>query len=329
MASVVLEKGGLDPTIVIGGRLKNIKSGAKLGKGDYLVAEADESDGSFLKLSPTITVVTNIDNDHLDYYGTIDNIKRAFVQHINSIPFYGTAILCSDDANVVEIMPQIRRPYRTYGFNSKADYTAKNISKKDSVTAFEVFKQGQTLGKISLKVPGNHNILNALAAVAVGVELDIPFEKITQALNEYAGVGRRIEIKGDKNGILVIDDYGHHPTEVKATIAAVKGNWVDRRLIVLFQPHRYSRTAHLYREFGKAFEQADIIKILDIYAASEEPVPGVSSKLIIDEINANGKNAEAFSGIEILAKELKAGDIVLTLGAGDVWKQGEELLKLI
>jgi UDP-N-acetylmuramate--alanine ligase len=226
-------------------------------------------------------------------------------------------------------MPQIRRPYRTYGFNAKADYTAKNISKKDSVTAFEVFKQGISLGKILLRAPGNHNILNALAAVAVGMELEIPFEKITQALNEYAGVGRRIEIKGDKNGILVIDDYGHHPTEVKATIAAVKGNWADRRLIVLFQPHRYSRTAHLYREFGKAFGQADVIKILDIYAASEEPVPGVSSKLIIDEINVNGKNAVAFGGVEILSKELKAGDIVLTLGAGDVWKHGEELLKLI
>ena len=330
MACLVLEQGGLDPTMVIGGRLKNIKSGAKLGKGDYLVAEADESDGSFLKLSPTLVVVTNIDNDHLDYYGTLENIKRAFVEHINSIPFYGKAILCADDPNVAEILPKIRRPYCTYGFNAGADFTAKNIAKKDSVTEFEVYDKSEALlGRISLKVPGNHNVLNALAAVAVGVELEIPFKKIAEALSEYAGVGRRIEIKGEKNGVLVIDDYGHHPTEIKATISAVKGNWPSRKLTVLFQPHRYSRTAHLYKDFGKAFELADAIKILDIYAAGEEPIPGVTSKLIIDAIKANGKNPEPFNGIEMLAKELKPGGIVLTLGAGDVWKKGEELLKLI
>ena len=327
MTSIVLEKGGLDPTMVIGGRFKNIKSGAKLGKGDYLVAEADESDGSFLKLSPTITVVTNIDNDHLDYYGTLDNIKRAFVEHINRVPFYGMAILCSDDANVSEILPMVRRPYTTYGFNDKADYTAKNIVKKESVTSFEVYKKGAALGKVSLKVPGSHNVLNALAAAAVGVELGIPFGKVAQALDEFAGVGRRIEVKGEKNGVLVIDDYGHHPTEIKATISAVKGNWPDRRLVVLFQPHRYSRTAHLYKEFGKAFELADLVKILDIYAAGEEPIEGVTSALIIDAIKSNGKAARPFDGLDKLAIELKSGDIVLTLGAGDVWKIGEELLK--
>lgn len=329
MTSIVLEQGGLDPTMVIGGRFKNIKSGAKLGKGDFLVAEADESDGSFLKLSPTLAVVTNIDNDHLDYYGTIDNIKRAFVEHVNRVPFYGMAILCSDDANVAEILPKIRRPYTTYGFNGKADYTAGDVVKKDSATSFEVYKKGAALGRVSLKVPGSHNVLNALAAIAVGVELGIPFEKISRALNEFAGVGRRIEIKGEKNGVLVIDDYGHHPTEVRATISAVKGNWPSRRLVVLFQPHRYSRTAHLYGEFGKAFGAADKIKILDIYAAGEEPIPGVTSGLILDAIKADGGSAEPFCGVEMLAKELRPGDIVLTLGAGDVWKQGEELLKQI
>jgi len=329
MASLVLEKGGLDPTMVIGGRLKNIKSGAKLGKGDYLVAEADESDGSFLKLSPTIAVVTNIDNDHLDYYGTLDNIRRAFVEHINSVPFYGTAILCADDANVAGILPQIRRPYTTYGLNPGADYSAKNIVKKDSVTAFDVYRKGGMLGGVSLKVIGDHNVLNALAAAAVGVELGIPFGKISQALGDFAGVGRRMEIKGDKNGVLVIDDYGHHPTEIKATISAVKGNWPERRLIVLFQPHRYTRTAHIYKEFGKAFGSADVVKILDIYAAGEQQVPGVTSRLILDDIIANGKDAQPYTGVEALAGELKAGDIVLTLGAGDVWKQGEELLKRI
>lgn len=329
MASIVLERGGLDPTMVIGGRFKNIKSGAKLGKGDYLVAEADESDGSFLKLSPTITVVTNIDNDHLDYYGTIDNIKRAFVEHINSVPFYGKAIVCSDDANVAEIIPKIKRPYCTYGFNGNPDFTAKDVKRKDSSTSFDVVAGGKELGNIDLKVPGRHNVLNALAAVAVGAELGIPFDKIAKALGEFSGVGRRLEIKGEKNGIMVIDDYGHHPTEVKATVAAVKGNWPSRRLVVLFQPHRYSRTAHLYKQFAESFDEADAVKVLDIYPASEKPIPGVTSALILDGIIARGRPAGAFPGPEMLLKELKAGDIVLTLGAGDVWKQGEELLKQI
>ena len=326
MTCLVLEEGGLDPTMVIGGRLKNIKSGAKLGKGEFLVAEADESDGSFLKLSPTITVVTNIDNDHLDYYGTIDNIKRSFVEHINSIPFYGTAMLCTDNANVNEILPLIRRHYSTYGLEGTPDFTAKNIFRTDSATTFTVVNQAHEIGTISLKVPGRHNVQNALAAVAVGLEIDIPFEKIARALNAYAGVGRRLEIKGDKNGILVIDDYGHHPTEVKATIEAIKGNWSTRRLVVLFQPHRYSRTAHLYKEFGPVFKNADAVKILDIYAASEKPVPGVSSQLIIDAIGLNGQQAMPYKGIELLRGELRSGDIVLTLGAGDVYKTGEELL---
>ena len=329
MACLVLEQGGLDPTMVIGGRLKNIKSGAKLGKGEFLVAEADESDGSFLKLSPTIVVVTNIDNDHLDYYGTIENIKRAFVEHINSIPFYGTAMLCADNANVSEILPQIRRHYSTYGLEGTPDYTAKNIFRSDNTTTFTVINRGKEIGNINLKVPGRHNVQNALAAVAVGLELNIPFDKISQALGSFAGVGRRLEIKGEKNGIMVIDDYGHHPTEIKATIEAIKGNWAGRRLVVLFQPHRYSRTAHLYKEFGAVFKNADVIKILDIYPAGEKPVAGVSSQLIIDSITAGGQVAETFKGLEILQSELLPGDIVLTLGAGDVCKTGEELLTKI
>ncbi len=262
MASLVLAKGGLDPTIVIGGRFKNIKSGAKLGRGEYLVAEADESDGSFLKLSPTITVVTNIDNDHLDYYGTIENIKAAFVQHVNSVPFYGCAIICMDDANVREIIPQIKRRYVTYGLKDNPDYTAKNLKKTGGGFSFEVLKDGKKLGNFRLNVPGIHNVSNAIAAIAAGVELDIPVKKIYSALNEYAGVGRRLEIKGRKKDILVIDDYGHHPTEISATIAAIKSNWPKCRLVTLFQPHRFTRTANLYKDFSEVLKKSDEVRAL-------------------------------------------------------------------
>ncbi|MFH1367525.1 MAG: UDP-N-acetylmuramate--L-alanine ligase [Elusimicrobiota bacterium] len=329
LAALVLEKGGLDPTVVIGGRLKNLKSGAKLGKGEYLVAEADESDGSFLKLSPTLTIVTNIDNDHLDYYRTFDNIKKAFVQHINSVPFYGCAILCTDDSHVREILPQVRRRYLTYGFNDGADFTAADISHAGAGYRFNVFLRGKKLGAVKIQSPGRHNILNSLAAIAAGVELGIPFAKIAAALNQFAGVGRRMEFKGERNGITVIDDYGHHPTEVKATIDAIKDCWPRRRLVVLFQPHRYSRTAHLHREFGAAFEKADVISILEIYSAGEKPVPGVTSALIINSAMRHGKSAELFKGAAETAARLKPGDILLTLGAGDVWKTGEEILKKI
>jgi UDP-N-acetylmuramate--alanine ligase len=329
LASLVLEEGGLDPTIVIGGRLKNLKSGAKLGKGEYLVAEADESDGSFLKLSPAITVVTNIDNDHLDYYGTLDNITQAFVRHINSVPFYGCAILCIDDAQVRALLPQVRRRYQTYGLTSRADLTATGIAADAGGSRFTVVRQGKKQGKITLRAPGRHNILNALAAVAVGNELGIPFAKIAAGLARYAGVGRRLEIKGEKRGVLVIDDYGHHPTEIRATLAAIKDSWPDRRLVVLFQPHRYSRTAHLYRAFGEVFADADDVQLLEIYPAGEQPLPGVSSQLIRDCLRQNGVEAAFFRDTTVLAGSVSAGDIVLTLGAGDVWKQGEELLRIL
>jgi UDP-N-acetylmuramate--alanine ligase len=329
LTSLVLERGGFDPTVVIGGRLKNLRSGAKLGKGEYLVAEADESDGSFLKLHPTITVVTNIDNDHLDYYGNIENIKQAFVKHINSIPFYGCAMLCADDPNVVEIMPQVKRRYQTYGLKGKTDFSVNKIKVLDCGSQFQVLYRGKKIGTVTLRVPGLHNIQNSLAAVAVGVELGIPFARIAEALNDYAGVGRRLEIKGDKNGVLIIDDYGHHPTEIKATLAAIKNNWPKRRLVVLFQPHRYSRTAHLYREFGNVFGDADQIKLLEIYPAGEKPMPGVSSHLIYKKMKENGYDVEHYKELDLLLPQLAAGDIVLTLGAGDVWKIGEELLRQI
>ncbi|MCB4791390.1 MAG: UDP-N-acetylmuramate--L-alanine ligase [Elusimicrobia bacterium] len=329
LTALVVEAGGFDPTVVIGGRLKNKKSGAKLGKGEFLVAEADESDGSFLKLSPAIAVVTNIDNDHLDYYGTFENIKAAFVQHINSIPFYGCAILCGDDPNIVSVLPDIKRRYNTYGLRSGADFRAVNVKQIDFGFCFDVLFKGKKLGKITLAFPGEHNILNTLAAVAVGKELDIPFNKIASGIRSFSGVGRRLEIKGSKKGITVIDDYGHHPTEIKASLAAIKKNWPDKKLTVLFQPHRYSRTAQLYNEFGSAFKMADEVKLLQIYPAGENPIQGVTSRLIYNSVQKNGTKIEDYSSLEVLLRQVKSGDILLTLGAGDVYKIGEELLKRI
>jgi UDP-N-acetylmuramate--alanine ligase len=329
LTSLVLDEGGFDPTIVIGGRLKNLKTSARLGKGDFIVAEADESDGSFLKLSPVITAVTNIDNDHLDYYESMKNLKDAFVKHINSVPFYGAAVICSDSEVVREIIPKINRKYITYGFTGTPDIKASNVKVQKECTSFDVIYKGKNIGNVCIKIPGRHNILNSLAAIGIGLRLDIPFSLIAKAINKFSGVGRRIEVKGEKNGVMVIDDYGHHPTEVTATIKAVKSFWPKRRLIVLFQPHRYTRTKNLFEEFGKSFIDADVVKVLDIYPAGEKPIKGVNSDLILKSLKKNKSNACHFSDLKTLLSMLSEGDIVLTLGAGDVWKEGEELLKII
>jgi UDP-N-acetylmuramate--alanine ligase len=329
ITSLVLDEGGFDPTIVIGGRLKNLKTSARLGKGDFIVAEADESDGSFLKLSPVITVVTNIDNDHLDYYRSMKNLKDAFIKHINSVPFYGAAVICLDNKIIREIIPKINRKYITYGFTGNPDIKAYNVKMQKECTSFDVMYKDKNIGNVCIRIPGRHNILNSLAAIGVGLRLDIPFSLITKAISKFRGVGRRIEIKGEKNGVLVMDDYGHHPTEVAATIKAIKNFWPKRRLIVLFQPHRYTRTQKLFKEFGKSFTDADIVKILDIYPAGEKPIKDVNSNLILKNLKKNKSNADHFSDLTTLLSILSEGDIVLTLGAGDVWKKGEELLKII
>ncbi|MDR2067117.1 MAG: UDP-N-acetylmuramate--L-alanine ligase [Endomicrobium sp.] len=329
LTSLVLSEGGLDPTIVIGGRLKNLNTSARLGKGAYIVVEADESDGSFLKLSPVVTVVTNIDNDHLDYYGSMAALKEAFINHINSIPFYGAAIICSDDNAIKEIMCKIKRKYITYGLRGSPDIKATNIKVLETCTSFDVFYMNKKLGNVYIKVPGEHNVLNSLAAIGVGVWLGIPFALITKAISSFGGIGRRLEIKGEKNGIMVIDDYGHHPTEVKATLKAIKHFWPKRKLIVLFQPHRYTRTKNLFDEFGKSFKYADIVKVLDIYSAGEKTIDGVNAELVLNSLLKNKSIADKFIDIKTLSKSLSFGDIVLTLGAGDVWKKGEELLTLI
>lgn len=329
LTSMVLDEGGFDPTIVIGGKLKNLKTNARLGKGEYMIAEADESDGSFLKLSPVITAVTNIDNDHLDYYGNMENLKTAFIKHINSLPFYGVALVCTDSKLVKEILPFTTRKCITYGFTGTPDITAQDITVVNGNTEYNVIYKGKKLGKIVLKVPGEHNVLNSLAAIGIGLQFDIPFVSIKNALAGFGGVGRRLEVKGEKSGITVIDDYGHHPTEVVATLSALKHNYPDKRLVTIFQPHRYTRTQNLYKEFGKALKKADVVYVMDIYPASEKPIKGVTSDLIINAAKENKCNVFKFTDIKSVAETLKEKDILLTLGAGNVWQQGEEFLKLV
>jgi UDP-N-acetylmuramate--alanine ligase len=329
MTASVLQAGGLDPTVVVGGRLKHIDSGAQLGRGDYLVAEADESDGSFLKLSPALAIITNIDNDHLDYYGTFEKICDAFVEYAGRVPFYGCVIVCLDDPHIRAQLPRMTRRVVTYGIDSNADVRAANLNVDGGGTWFDAVISGKMLGKMRLRVPGRHNVLNSLASIAVGLELGIPFDKIAEGLTQFEGVGRRMELKGETQGITVIDDYGHHPTEIRATLSALRERYPSRRLVVLFQPHRYSRTQSLYADFANCFRNADRVFILDIYAAGEKPIEGVTSELILNDMKKTHTSASALSGadgVEALRSELQSGDVVVTLGAGDVWKIGDELL---
>lgn len=330
MVAAVLEKGDLDPTVVIGGVLKSVGTNALHGLGAFLVAEADESDGSFLKFSPSIAVVTNIDLEHLDFYKDMEDIKSVFLQFIGRIPFYGLAVLCLDSEPVQQLIPEINSRYTTYGISTQADFQARNIVSQGPKSLFDVYRHGEKMGAIILNLPGMHNVLNCLASIVVGTELDIPFETIKKALEQLQGVERRIEIKGNAKGILVIDDYGHHPTEVKATLKAVRECWPDKRLVVVFQPHRYTRTRALFNEFSRAFYQTDELILVPIYAASEESIDGVTSERLADEISAHGHKSVSFmeepeSVVAYLLENLKKGDILLTLGAGNVYQLGETL----
>ncbi|MGV1098073.1 UDP-N-acetylmuramate--L-alanine ligase [Thiovibrio sp. JS02] len=332
MVGWILAEAGLDPTVVIGGKVNSIGSNAKLGEGEFLVAEADESDGSFLKLSPAVEIVTNIDLEHLDHYRDIEEIKKAFLDFIDKIPFYGAAVLCLDDPNVAAILPQIRKRTITYGLTSQADIHARAIEAKGLTSTFEVCREREVLGEITLNVPGQHNVYNSLAAIAVGLELDIPFSAIREALRTFSGVQRRIQIKGECDGITVVDDYGHHPTEIRATLAAMRSAWPKRRLIVMFQPHRYTRTAGLFKEFSTAFHEADVLLLTEIYAASEQPIEGVNGAALLEEIKLHGqKNCQYVAEVDALARTvrhlLQPGDVVLTLGAGNIYQAGEELLQ--
>jgi len=328
LVATILAYGGLDPTVLIGGRLNSLGSNAKLGQGEYLVAEADESDGSFLLLSPTISVVTTVDAEHLDFYGDLAAVQRAFVQFINKVPFYGCSIICLDQPHIRSLVPQIRRRCITYGLTTPADYIAHNLRLAGLRSHFEVFRTGERLGQFSLNLPGTHNVANALAAIAVGVELDIPISAIAQALEEFSGVHRRFDRRGVRDGITVVDDYGHHPEEIRQTLRAAKAVWPEARLVVVFQPHRYTRTHLLLQEFCTAFHDADALVLLDIYAAGETPLPGVTTGLLYEGLISQGQREvyylrERPEVVPFLRRYLRTNDILLTLGAGDVWQVGE------
>jgi UDP-N-acetylmuramate--alanine ligase len=331
MVATILSHAGIDPTAVIGGRLDSLGSNAKLGQGKFLVAEADESDGSFLHLSPTIAVVTNIDADHLDFYSGLDEIKEVFVDFINKVPFYGTAVLCLDDPNIQGIVPQVKKRFVTYGLAGQADFRATDIEHREDRTTFSVHHHDSRLGSLTLRMPGRHNVLNALAAVAVAVELDIPFAAIAEGMQDFGGVQRRFQVKYDEDGIMVVDDYGHHPAEIKATLAAARSGW-DRRVVAVFQPHRFSRTRALFEDFLTAFYQADHVVVMDVYSAGEEPIPGVSSEALAAGIGEHGHKdvlhiAERDAVAAHLMSVVREGDIVITLGAGNVWQVGEQLIR--
>jgi UDP-N-acetylmuramate--alanine ligase len=331
MISTILARGGLDPTMVIGGKLASIGSNARLGDGEIIVAEADESDGSFLKLSPTIAVITNIDREHLDFYPGITEIKEAFCKFANIVPFYGCTVLCSDNLHVREIAPLIKRKMITYGIEQSADYSAREIKFQGRKTSYTLVYKGEKLGEIELSVPGTFNVNNSLATVAVGRELDLDFATIKEGLQSFSGVQRRLEIKGRVGDITIVDDYGHHPTEIKETLAAMRQVWKDR-LIVVFQPHRFTRTKALFGEFTMAFKDADILILNDIYPASEEPIPGINSAALCVAIRKTGQPhveyiPQAEGTIEYLLKTVKPKDTVVTLGAGSIYKIGEAFLK--
>jgi UDP-N-acetylmuramate--alanine ligase len=334
LVSSVLAAGGLDPTVVIGGKIKSLGSNAVLGKGDYIVAEADESDGSFLKYSPAIAVVTNIDREHLDFYKDLDAIKQVFLDFIDRIPFYGLAVLCLDNDAVQDLIPRMRKRFITYGMNLQADLQARDVVCEGLTSRFNVVFQSEMLGPVLLNLPGMHNVYNALAAIAVGLELAIAFSDIKEALEKAEGVQRRMEIKGQARDITVVDDYGHHPTEIKTTLAAMAQAWPGKRKVVVFQPHRFTRTQALFEDFARSFYQSDILVVLPIYAASERPIAGVDSNTLCDSIQARGhKDARFAADMDealVLLKDLvQPGDVVLTLGAGNVYQLGEQLVEHI
>ncbi|HMK49006.1 MAG TPA: UDP-N-acetylmuramate--L-alanine ligase [Thermodesulfovibrionales bacterium] len=350
LISTVLTRGGLDPTVVIGGRLKATGSNAILGHGDFLVAEADESDGSFLKLAPTIAVVTNIDREHMDFFKNMDALKGAFLSFINKVPFYGASVVCIENEHLRSLLPSIHRRCITYGFAENAVLRAENIRKGFMSVTFDALYKGKPLGEFTLPLPGTHNVLNGLAAIGCSIVLRLDVPVVREALKDFSGIQRRLEFKGEARGVKVFDDYGHHPTEIRATLRAMKEGMlhVDEihssmagsnlsgrekgRLIVLFQPHRYSRTRDLIEEFSGSFDDADMLLLLDIYAAGERPIEGVSSDGLYEKIIRSGyKNAVLVKNKDEVAgralSEVREGDVVLTLGAGDVWKTGEEFLK--
>jgi UDP-N-acetylmuramate--alanine ligase len=332
MTATILNSAGLDPTVVVGGRVGTMGgSNARVGHSDFLVVESDESDGSFLKLAPIVAVVTNIDREHLDHYPSLDAIRAAFIEFVNKVPFYGAAIVCLDDANVQSILPSIRRRTITYGSSAQADVEATEIACGAFASDFRLRYRSTGLGRFHLPVPGRHNVLNATAAVVVAMELEVKPDAIREGLATFQGVDRRLQTRGVEGGVTVIDDYGHHPTEIRATLDAVRLCGY-RRVHVLFQPHRYTRTFHLMEEFAGAFNQADNLFVMDIYAASEKPIEGVTAESLVERIRQFGHRGVEYvgsigRGVTALANVARDGDAVLTLGAGNVWQAGDKLLE--
>jgi UDP-N-acetylmuramate--alanine ligase len=332
MTATILNHAGLDPTVVVGGRVGAMGgSNARVGHSDFLVVESDESDGSFLKLSPIIAVVTNIDREHLDHYPSLVEIEAAFVEFVNKIPFYGACIVCLDDRNVQAILPAMKRRVITYGTTAQADMEATDIGCGHFESHFKLRYRGADLGQFQLRLPGRHNVLNAMAAACVGLELEVKPDVIREALAAFTGVERRFQVRGRERGITVVDDYGHHPTEIRATLDGAR-QCGFRRVHVLFQPHRYSRTAHLMDEFARAFNQADSVFVMDIYAASEHPIEGVTAQAMVDRIRQFGHRSVEYvgtlgRGVEALYEVAEDGDIALTLGAGNVYQAGEMLIE--
>ncbi len=330
MVAHALSAAGLDPTMVIGGRVRSLGTNAKMGQGEFLVAEADESDGSFLVLAPTIAVVTNIDREHLDFHQSMERLSESFLNFVNRIPFYGLAVLCVDDANVRALVPKVKKRFVTYGLSADADYSAREVKTNAAGVECAVMHQGRRLGNMRLRLLGRHSATNALAVVAVALELEIPFARVAEALAEFSGIHRRFEVKGEAGGVLVLDDYGHHPTEVRATVGAVRDSW-KRPLTVIFQPHRFSRTRDLFEEFVTAFDDADRLILTDIYGAGEDAIAGVSSEALYHAIKKQGRlevtyipTKDAIAGQ--ISESLRQDEIVLTLGAGDIYKVGEALV---
>ncbi|MGD0201509.1 MAG: UDP-N-acetylmuramate--L-alanine ligase [Bryobacteraceae bacterium] len=332
MLAAILSQAGQDPTVIVGGRLQTIGgSNARLGQSDILVVESDESDGSFLKLTPIYAVVTSIDREHLDHYPSIDAIRAAFTEFINRVPFYGAAVLCLDDENIQRILPAVRRRTITYGTRIQADFQVLECAPGHLSSAFRLQARGEDLGEFRLRVPGAHNVLNAAAAIAMARELEVPLEAARQALADFIGPERRFQIKGQERGITVVDDYGHHPAEIRATLAAARQCRYDRILMV-FQPHRYSRTQHLMDDFGRCFYQADSVFLLDVYAASEKPIQGVTAEALAERVRSFGHHSVEYVGtidraVESVLAAAREGDLVVTQGAGNVWQAGERILE--
>ena len=333
MTALVLDRGGLDPTVVVGGRVGVLGSGARLGRGEFLVAEADESDRSFLKLSPTLAVVTNIDREHLDNYRGLEDIQNAFVSFVNKVPFYGAVVLCLDDGPAQDILPRVERRVVTYGLSPQAQVSAREVEVSPRDSRFTVVADQVVQGQVHLPVPGAHNVLNALAAVAVGLDLGVSFDQIAAGLGAFSGVDRRFQVRGEAAGLTVVDDYGHHPTEIRATLETLRRYAGARRTVVLFQPHRFTRTQALWDEFCRAFHLADVLLVSDIYPASESPIPGVTAEALVEALVEKGHRHASYAGplaaaTQRLVAEARPDDVVLTLGAGSVWTAGEELLRV-